>query len=181
MRYFFKPPPVATDTLCDTPGCGLPGLYKAPKSRENLRAYHHFCLEHVRAYNKKWDYFKDDGEEAIYAHMRDAAVGERPTWPVNKGNFEQKLRKAANFWGAGFDTKQAKPDAPQIRTPERDALKALGLDTGVDFPVVKTRFRALVKKYHPDARPDDPQATERFKTITAAYITLKSFFSNGQR
>ena len=164
--------------MCDEPECDLPGLYKAPKSRDNLRAYHHFCLDHVREYNKKWNYFGDADEEAIYAHMRESVIGERPTWPSHHPNFEQKLRQAANFWGAGFDTSgQRKPDEPAIKTPIRDAFSALGLAFDVEFTVVKQQFRRLVKKYHPDTRPDDPKATERFKTITAAYITLKGHFS----
>ncbi len=178
MRTFFKPPPVESKTLCDDPDCNLPGLYRAPKSRDNLRDYHHFCLDHVREYNKKWDYFKDYEEDAIYAHMRDAAIGERPTWPAHKPNFEQTIKRAANFWGAAFDLKaeQKKAEEQALKSPVREAFKALGLTFDVDFTAVKQKFRQLVKKYHPDARPDDPRATERFKIITAAYITLKEHF-----
>ena len=183
MRPFFKPSsytpwPVDPEIMCDEPDCELPGLYKAPKSRENLREYRHFCLEHVREYNKKWDYFKDADEDAIYAHMRETVIGERPTWPTHKANFEQKLRQAANFWGAGLDMNGTKKlEEPVIKTPVRDAFSALGLAFDVDFTKVKQQFRSLVKKYHPDTRPDDPKATERFQRITAAYITLKEYFA----
>ena len=40
------------------PGCGAQGEYRAPKSRQNLHEYWWFCLEHVRAYNSSWDYYK---------------------------------------------------------------------------------------------------------------------------
>ncbi len=165
--------------MCDEPDCELPGLYRAPKSRDNLREYRHFCLEHVREYNKKWDYFKDADEDEIYAHMRETVVGERPTWPSHKPNFEQKLRRAANFWGADFNLngQKSKPEEPVLQSPIRDAFSAMGLAFDVDFTAVRDQFRKLVKKYHPDTRPDDPKAGERFKVITAAYVTLKDYFS----
>jgi molecular chaperone DnaJ len=38
---------------------------------------------------------------------------------------------------------------------------------------IKRAFRALARKYHPDANPDDPAAVERFKEINDAYETLR--------
>ena len=42
--------------ICAEPGCDLPGEFRAPSSRENLRKYIWFCLDHVRAFNKSWNY-----------------------------------------------------------------------------------------------------------------------------
>lgn len=179
MRYFFQPPPPEPEHVCECPGCTEPGDYKAPKSRENLREYRYFCLEHVREYNKGWDYFKGYAEDEIYAHMREAVIGERPTWPSSKPDLDQKLRKAANFWGANFDTKaDAKPAEPAVKHPIRDAFAALGLAFDVDFTAVKQQFRRLVKKYHPDINPNDPKASERFKSVNDAYRTLKNHFTD---
>ena len=41
---------------CDSPDCQKAGQYRAPKSREHLQDYYWFCLEHVRVYNKSWNY-----------------------------------------------------------------------------------------------------------------------------
>jgi hypothetical protein len=184
MRYFFNPPPPAPDHYCDHPGCTEAGLYKAPKSRTNLQAYHHFCLDHVREYNKKWDYFAGFNEDAMYEQMRQDAVGQRPSWPSHISPIlENRLRRAANFWGGGFKAAetQQKPAEPELQHPVRDAFSALGLTFDVDFESVKKQFRKLVKKYHPDARPDDPKATERFKVINAAYVTLKGHFTSEKK
>jgi DnaJ-class molecular chaperone len=40
---------------------------------------------------------------------------------------------------------------------------------------VKTRYKELVKRHHPDANGGDKQAEERFKLITQAYTVLRSF------
>lgn len=52
---------------CDFPGCNKPGEYRAPKNR-GLKEYYWFCLEHVQAYNAKWNYYEgEDDEEAAAA------------------------------------------------------------------------------------------------------------------
>ena len=42
---------------CATDGCPHEGIYPAPRSRDALRDYLWFCLDHVRAYNKAWNYY----------------------------------------------------------------------------------------------------------------------------
>ena len=42
---------------CAAIGCRDEGLYPAPKSRDALRDYIWFCLDHIRAYNKSWNYY----------------------------------------------------------------------------------------------------------------------------
>jgi hypothetical protein len=46
------------DRVLWRPGCRLHGEYRAPFARDKLEQYRWFCLEHVRDYNKKWDYFR---------------------------------------------------------------------------------------------------------------------------
>jgi hypothetical protein len=56
-RAFAPDPDVPGNAICQHAGCGEAALYRAPRSRSNLRDYLWFCLEHVRDYNKRWDYF----------------------------------------------------------------------------------------------------------------------------
>jgi molecular chaperone DnaJ len=49
----------------------------------------------------------------------------------------------------------------------------LGVAPNATEDEIKKAFRALARRYHPDANPNDPAAAERFKEINAAYETLK--------
>ena len=51
----------------------------------------------------------------------------------------------------------------------RDPYEVLGVTRGASAGEVKTAFRRLAKKLHPDANKHDPKAASRFAEINAAY------------
>ena len=64
---------------CEWPGCENQGDYKAPTSREKLRTFKFFCLEHIKEYNRTWDYFKGRSVEQIYDEISNDAYWHRKT------------------------------------------------------------------------------------------------------
>jgi curved DNA-binding protein CbpA len=54
----------------------------------------------------------------------------------------------------------------------KDPYKALGLSREASQDDIQQAHRKLVRKYHPDANPEDPRAEERFKEIQRAYEVL---------
>ena len=54
----------------------------------------------------------------------------------------------------------------------KDYYKILGVDKKASEKDIKSAFRKLARKYHPDVSPDDPQAESRFKEINEAYEVL---------
>jgi hypothetical protein len=165
--------------LCDHPDCGQAGDYPAPKSRDNLRDRYFFCLDHVREYNKAWDFFAGLSPTEIEAYTRNAVVWERPSWPLGQwGVAERKLRDKIlrDIFGepAGEEAPNAEPPMPLA---ERDALAVLELTPPVDFSVIKGQYRALVKKHHPDVRGNAPENEERFKDISLAFATLRKIYA----
>lgn len=51
----------------------------------------------------------------------------------------------------------------------RDPYSVLGVAKGADSAAIKSAYRKLAKKYHPDQNPDDPKAKERFAEVSSAY------------
>ena len=179
----------ATGRLCDAPDCGRAGEYRAPKSRDQLRDYYWFCLDHVREYNKHWNYYAGMNESEIEAHLRHDTTWRRPTWsfgsrkrsprPGLKDEFglfddldDAAEARARN--GKGRKNGQDKPESDTgIR--ERRAFAELEIDPPVADPaVIKMRYKTLVKIHHPDANGGSRDAEERLKRINEAYNILKT-------
>src|SRR5690349_2555617 len=51
----------------------------------------------------------------------------------------------------------------------RDPYEILGVSKGASEAEVKSAFRKLAKKLHPDANKHDPKAASRFAELNAAY------------
>ncbi|MFK7793687.1 MAG: DnaJ C-terminal domain-containing protein [Devosiaceae bacterium] len=51
----------------------------------------------------------------------------------------------------------------------RDPYAILGVAKSADSAAIKSAYRKLAKKHHPDQNPDDPKAKERFAQVSAAY------------
>ena len=55
---------------------------------------------------------------------------------------------------------------------KRDFYDCLGVTKTATEKEIKSAYRKLAKKYHPDTNPGDKQAEQRFKEITEAYNVL---------
>jgi hypothetical protein len=175
----YDPDPQAPGRACDIPGCPHEGGYKAPKSRESLRDYFWFCLDHVRAYNAAWDFYKGMSPGQIEAHMRDDTGWQRPTWPLGRlggGMAEDDLvHDRLDILGAA-GMRQGRNQRPTNAAPAdlRQPLHTLGLAWPVSLDEVKTRYKELAKRNHPDTNGGDRAAEERFKVINLAYTLVRS-------
>ncbi|MBN7772261.1 molecular chaperone DnaJ [Clostridium aminobutyricum] len=55
---------------------------------------------------------------------------------------------------------------------KRDYYEVLGLQKGASESEIKSAFRKMAMKYHPDKNPGDKEAEEKFKEINEAYSVL---------
>ena len=169
----------ATSRLCDHSGCTAEGLYRAPKSRDRLNDYFVFCLDHVRDYNRTWDYYRGMSQEQIEAHIRFDTVWQRPSWPL--GDFRingrrdplDAIRDGLGFFGERCEEKRAAHQEWTPRSAEEKALSMLGLRPPTVYAEIKARYKELVKRLHPDANGGDKGAEEQLKLVNQAYSTLK--------
>ena len=54
----------------------------------------------------------------------------------------------------------------------KDLYEILEVERDVSASGLKSSYRGLARRYHPDANPDDPEAESNFKEIAAAYEVL---------
>lgn len=168
---------------CDHKGCDAHGEFKAPKGRGAEGQYFRFCLDHVKAYNQTYNYFKGMEDEAVAAFVKDAATGHRPTWTIGVKREKAEAGFAADLAPdlAGdlhplFNARRAKAAAPQRprRPLEAKALETLNLPESATPEQIRTRYTELVKRLHPDANGGDRSSETRLQDVIKAYKTLKS-------
>lgn len=180
-----------TQRPCEVKECSAPGVYRAPLSPERLRTYIWFCLDHVREYNKAWNYCAGKSEAEIEALIREDIVGWRPTWPLGQlgssiaqTRFDRLRDQFGLFEDDEKDSRNGRSQRDRGRERIRkmqsaidEALDILDLSTPVTVATVKAKYIALVKQHHPDANGGDKAAEERLKLINQAYATLKETLS----
>ncbi|MEO5373597.1 MAG: J domain-containing protein [Alphaproteobacteria bacterium] len=166
-----EPPPLGR--VCDHPECGRPGEYRAPRTR-TLTEYYWFCLEHVRDYNKAWDYCRGMTQTEIEEHIREDTVWQRPTWPLGGAGarFRGDIAGFADRFGVFGGAQSPHPHPRHEETSEDRAMRAMDLLPPLTRDALKARYKELVKRFHPDAHGGDTTSEERLKVINEAYKTL---------
>ena len=61
---------------------------------------------------------------------------------------------------------------PAHNVTKRDYYEVLGVSRSADESELKSAYRKIALKFHPDRNPDDPEAEERFKEASEAYAVL---------
>jgi DnaJ-domain-containing protein 1 len=168
---------------CDHPGCNEAGEFRAPMGWQREGEYFSFCLEHVRAYNASYNYFQGMSAEAVALYQRDASTGHRPTWvmgnnvaggpPVNGAN-SSHYTDPLNIFGNRATARPAEPAKPKHGIAARKALDQLGLDENADADAIRSRYKDMVKRLHPDANGGDRSLEDKLREIIRAYNYLKS-------
>lgn len=162
-----RPPPTRS---CEHKGCEQPGEFRAPKTPHQLKDYHWFCLDHVREYNKSWDFYRGMSPDEIEASRISDITWNRPSWPV--GAWRILLEKLSS--AGGLDSfLETSPPPPAIPKEVKKALGVLNLSLPLTMEELKKQYKKLAKKHHPDLNPGDKGAEDRLKSINEAYHIIK--------
>lgn len=167
--------------VCDKPGCGKPGKFRAPRSAEQLDSFWWFCLDHVREYNLKWNFFQDQSDDDLERQFAADRVWERPTSPFSETVQRRSPHTEGRAWARfGFDDPmellgekatlnpggERSGPRPQRRLPptERKALEILDAQDTQTKTEIRQIYKAMVKDLHPDMnggkRDDEARLTE---------------------
>jgi hypothetical protein len=159
--------------VCAWPGCDAEAGYRAPKSREALREFQWFCLEHVREFNRGWDYFAGMDQATIDAHRRADTTWHRPTWRFATGTGFEQWDDVFGLFTDGARADQRRPPPNRPRGKAEEMMARLDLADGFTLLELKRRYKHLAKQHHPDLHGGDKAAEERLKLINEAYTYLK--------
>jgi len=169
---------------CEWAGCAQPGGYRAPKGRHREGQYHNYCLDHVREYNKSYNYFAGMPDDDVIAYQRSASIGHRPTWNMGVGktggkpppDWSETIVDPFGFFNGGPARRETEEPRPQrtLSNFARKSFDALDLEGHEPGHEIKARYKELVKRLHPDANGGDRSLEDRLREIIQAYHYLKS-------
>lgn len=186
-----RPDPEAEAKLrapqCQWDGCTAAGTHRAPVGRKQEGEYFRFCIDHVRQYNKSYNYFSGLGDSDVARFQKDALTGHRPTWAMGSNGsakaapdyarmrsgraaYHNRMRDPYGMFG-GERTPQ--PRERKLKQLEAKALETLGLDVKATGEDIKLRYKELVKRHHPDANGGNRGSEDRLRDVIQAYRLLK--------
>ena len=163
--------------ICEWDNCSESGEFKAPLEKDNSRKYRWLCEEHIKLFNKNWNYFDGMGQNEIENFIKSDLTWHRPT---------QKFGSSDNFfsilWNNALNDnfnffKQEKVinsfNGIKLNEKDKDAFKIMELELNADWPIIQKKFKTLVKKFHPDKNSGNKQFEDKLKKITLAYSHLR--------
>jgi hypothetical protein len=170
---------------CEWPECTEPGEFRAPGERrpgfDGPGDYRWFCLDHVREFNARYDWFAGMSPDEILraqspihgwdrevrAFSPTAGIDAAPRWADYADPLEAiSARARARQPAARADGKMVTPD-------ERRALEVLGLPLDASRHDLRSRYSQLVRKYHPDRNGGDRSYETRLQAVVEAWQLLR--------
>ncbi len=162
--------------ICDWNNCFDIGEYKAPVEKDNSKKYRLLCLNHVREFNKNWNYFSGMNDDQILEFLKSDVTWHKPTQSfTSSDNFFKILWN--NTLNDEIDTSKFK-NINQFKFNNNDikAFSILGISVGLKWSKIQDKFKKLVKKFHPDMNSGNKNYEEKLKVITLAYTQLKNTY-----
>ena len=178
---------------CEWSGCDRAGTHRAPYSRERLNDYRWFCTDHIRDYNRQWNYYESMDEDEILSSMLRDSVWDRPTWKMGgRPDWQAFVNPHAEgeAWRrfgysdpldvlgerATINPGAARAQRRRSALPRNEvaALNALGLEDDATFAQARKRYTELVKELHPDHNGGDRSEEDRLKAVIAAWGVIKT-------
>tara|TARA_B100001540_G_C15323367_1_gene424694 strand:- start:17 stop:535 length:519 start_codon:yes stop_codon:yes gene_type:complete len=162
--------------ICDWKNCKEIGKYKAPIEKDNSRNFRYLCLEHIKIFNKSWNYFANMNDEQVEYFIKSDLTWHKPTKSfTSPDNFfkilwNNALEDKTSIFG---NTQFSEFKKSKLSEKDRHALEVLGLKYEAKWPDIQKKFKGLVKKYHPDKNHGSKKYEDILKKITLAYSQLK--------
>ena len=171
---------------CESPDCTEAGEFRAPRSpRPERDGYHWFCLEHVRAFNAGYDYFKGLSTEEVESARTGHPSWDGATKPFASNADPSRINpscmnihdphgifSALKGQRSRFGAAPARPDGVRLSAKDRQALKTLGLDEDATLDDIKKQYKRLARRYHPDTNGGDRSKEHELHKVIDAYTHL---------
>ncbi|SVD96406.1 uncharacterized protein METZ01_LOCUS449260, partial [marine metagenome] len=140
--------------ICEWDNCNESGEFKAPLEKDNSRKYRWLCEEHIKLFNKNWNYFDGMHQNEIEDFLKSDLTWHRPTQRFGSSDnfFNILWNNALNDKFAFFKQEKITNSLGdrKLNEKDKDAFIIMGLELNASWPIIQKKFKTLVKKFHPD-------------------------------
>ena len=139
--------------ICEWDNCNESGEFKAPLEKDNSRKYRWLCEEHIKLFNKNWNYFDGMCQNEIEDFLKSDLTWHRPT---------QKFGSTDNFfnilWNNALNDKfvffkQEKITNGlgdrKLNEKDKDAFIIMGLELNASWLTIQKKIKTSGKKITP--------------------------------
>ena len=165
------------ENICEWNSCKEKGKFKAPIEKDNSKKFKWMCEEHIKLFNKSWNYFEGMNQNEIENFIKSDVTWHRPTQKFGSSDnffnilWNNALNDKFNFFRQENNINNL--NGTKLYEKDKDALRMMGLELNASWPIIQKRFKTLVKKFHPDKNAGNKQFEDKLKKITLAYSHLK--------
>ena len=163
--------------ICEWSNCKESGEFKAPLEKDNSKNYKWLCEEHIKLFNKKWNYFNGMCQKEIEDFIKSDLTWHRPTQKFGSSdNFFSILWNNALNDNFNFFKNEKNINSlndKKLNEKDKDAFRIMGLEINEGWPIIQKKFKTLVKKFHPDRNSGNRQFEDKLKKVTMAYSHIK--------
>ena len=175
----------ANGRTCAEPGCDEPGEFRAPlldapvAGRDGPPPVRWLCLDHVRAFNSRYNFFDGMSADEIHLAQRPYAGWEQETRAFtgagDRGPRWADFADPLDAIAARFRRERApeRTDGKPLSGEDRSSLKVLGLEPDADRSALRRRYTELARRYHPDHNGGDRSHEAMLQKVIAAYQQLR--------
>ena len=165
------------ENICEWENCKESGKFKAPQEKDNSKNYKWLCKEHIKLFNKNWNYFEGMSQDEIEDFLKSDLTWHRPTQKfASSDNFFNILWNNALSDKFNFFKQEKMANGFTVRKlseRDKDAFRIMELELNADWLIIQKKFKTLVKKFHPDRNAGNKRFEDKLKKITLAYSHLK--------
>ena len=166
--------------ICDWNKCTNEGLYRAPKERDNSKDFRLLCLDHVKEFNKNWNYFLGMNNQQVLEFLKSDMIWHKPTQSFSSSDnfFKVLWRNALRDEMDKNNLNNYSNSMNKFKFTHNDikAFSILGVTVGLKWEKIQVKFKKLVKKFHPDMNSGNKKFEDKLKVITLAYTQLKNTY-----
>jgi curved DNA-binding protein CbpA len=185
IRSKAAPKSAPSGPKCHWDGCDQVGQHRAPVGQEAEGLFFVFCLEHVKEYNRGYNYSSALSSPEVARYQREAASGSRRSMGKAAAHGAADIplpstarsgsAKAVNARKTAEQRKaqEAEKQGRKLKVLEAKAFETLGISEDASPEEIRNSYKQKLKMHHPDANQGNRSSEAELRAAIEAYKILK--------